>query len=722
MVTHPTVFALGPHLAAKSTAVLIARDEEHLAHVVATLSEQQSELKTALAHLSRAPGGRGRGALDRDLEIHRLSGRLGVLQRMGTELCLGRIVGPDAVAMYVGRIGVLDSAGNPLLIDWRTPAAAPFFSATSAHPMGLVSRRRYRWSAGQIVDYWDEVFADTGTDPAALDKDSALIASLHTRRTPKMRDVLATIQADQDAIIRADSAGALVVDGGPGTGKTVVALHRAAFLLYADARLAGAHGGLLFVGPNRHYLRYVSDVLPGLGEDSVLSCTIADLVAEGAHAEPERVWEVARVKASRRLLDAVEPAVGLYEELPSKATIVETPWTDIRLTVADWAEARESVDEAVPHNEARDDIWEALREIAVEIGMSQLDPSETDPGDLRASVSSSEEFRDAFQRFWPILNPTDLVGDLWAVPAYLARCAPWLSDEERRLLRREEGAAWTSSDLPLLDAMTARLGDPKASWRRRRGQAILAEDRGYMDTVVQNLLEFDDDPESPLALLNRDSVRADLLHDEALPAEDRNPLDGPFAHVIVDEAQELTDAEWQMLIRRCPLRSFTIVGDRAQARNGFTESWKERLTRLGFDTVEQCALTINYRTPQEIMDAAVPVITQALPDANVPTSVRVGGQPVKYGHREDLPAVLDRWRAQNPRGVACVIGDPEFIATDRVQSLTPLEVKGLEFDLVVLVDPQAFGSGISGAVDQYVSMTRATQELVVLTSSVDAVT
>lgn len=716
-MTHPSMFALPAQRAAKAAPPLIERDEQHLTDVAAAINAQQSEVEAQLAQLRRAPGGRGRGAMDRDLEIHRLSGRLSVLQRMGTDLCLGRIVGPDSAPLYIGRIGVLDSAGNTLMVDWRTPAAEPFFAATPARPMGVVSRRRYRWSAGQIVDYWDEVFAETNTDPVVLDEDSALIASLKSHRSSRMRDVLATIQADQDAIIRADSAGALIVDGGPGTGKTVVALHRAAYLLYADARLAGAHGGLLFVGPNRHYLRYVADVLPGLGEDSVLSCTIADLVPEGAAAQPEKVPQVARLKASGRLMEAVDPAVGLYEEVPTAVIVIETPWVDIRLTAADWVEARESIEEVTPHNEARDEIWEALLEIAVEIGMNQHDSSDIDPEDLRSFLASCEPLRETFQRFWPILDPPDLVGDLWAVPAYLKRCAPWLSEEDRRLLRRDEGSPWTVADLPLLDAMRARLGDPKASMRRRQRRAILTEDRGYMDDVVQVLLEFDDDPESPMALLNRESLRQDLLHDDALPAQDRDPLDGPFAHVIVDEAQELTDAEWQMLIRRCPSRSFTIVGDRAQARDGFEESWQARMARLGFDRVRRCALSVNYRTPQEIMAAAVPVITQALPDANVPASIRSGGEPVRYGSSEDLAAVLDQWCARNSDGVACVIGDDQFVPNDRVQSLTPVTAKGLEFDLVVLVDPHSWGSGMTGAVDRYVAMTRATQELVILTGS-----
>jgi hypothetical protein len=700
----------------KSSDALIGQDADHLATVVAAIAAQKAALTAQLADLRRAPGGRGRGAMDRDVEIHRLSGRLGVLQRFGIDVCVGRTVEASGQSLYVGRIGVVDETGEPLIVDWRTPAAGPFFAATAAHPMGLVSRRRYRWVGGRIVDYWDEVFGEAGADqPVALDQDSAFIASLGASRSPQMRDVLATIQADQDAIIRAGSAGALVVDGGPGTGKTVVALHRAAYLLYADVRLAGAHGGLLFVGPHRHYLRYVADVLPGLGEEGVLSCTLADLVPDGADVRPEPIAEVARLKADARLLDAVEPAVALYEELPDADLIVETAWVDVRLTRADWAEAFEAVDDGTPHNEARDDIWEALVDIATEIGLSQVGDEEVEAPQVRRAIATNSDFRDAFGRVWPILDAAELVGDLWAVPAYLRRCAPWLTPDERAALRRPEGSAWTTADLPMLDAMRARLGDAKAALHRRQERAILAEDRAYMDQVVDDLLQADDDPESPLPLLNRASLRDDLLHDDAVPAAERDPLAGPFAHIIVDEAQELTDAEWQMLLRRCPSRSLTIVGDRAQARHGFAESWQQRLTRLGFEEVRQAQLNINYRTPQEVMDAAAPVITTVLPDANVPTSIRPGGAPVRYGTPDELDAIVSDWLAANPTGVACVIGAPGRPDSERVRSLTPVEAKGLEFDLVVLVRPEAFGDGVAGAVDRYVAMTRATQQLAVLT-------
>jgi superfamily I DNA/RNA helicase len=219
-----------------------------------------------------------------------------------------------------------------------------------------------------------------------------------------------------------------------------------------------------------------------------------------------------------------------------------------------------------------------------------------------------------------------------------------------------------------------------------------------------------------MSMLRVDDLRNTLIDDGGASSSHLDPLAGPFAHIVVDEAQELTDAEWQMLLSRCPSRSFTVVGDRTQARHGFTESWQERLARVGIDHVNIATLTVNYRTPQEVMAEAEPVIRAALPDANVPTSIRSTGIPVRHGSTADLHPILDEWLAMHLDGIAAVVGHPGFPEMPRVRSLDPVLTKGLEFDLVVLVDPDTFGAGIEGAVDRYVAMTRATQQLVVLTS------
>jgi DNA helicase IV len=711
-----SAFNLPDRLAAKADLALIADDERHFAAIAESLAQTIAELSSRLDAERRAPGGIGQAAMDRDMEVYRLTARLRVLRRFGLDLCLGRIVGADnSGPVYIGRLGLTDRAGRRLLIDWRSPAAEPFFGATHANPMGLASRRRYRWTRGRVSDYWDEVFTPDGLEGhAALDDQSAFIASLGSSRSDRMRDVLGTIQADQDAIIRAGSRGALIVDGGPGTGKTVVALHRSAYLLYSDPRLGHRRGGLLFVGPHQPYLAYVSDVLPSLGEEGVQICTLRDLLPEGATAAVETDPEVARLKSSADMVTAIEPAVRFYENPPSKGMTVQTDWSDIWLSVDDWAEAFEAAEAGTPHNEARDQIWDRLLTILID-----KNDAEAPLHLLRRSLQRNVELRAALNRAWPLIEPTDLVGDLWSVPAYLRLCAPWLSPDEVRKLQRGEAQAWTVSDLPLLDAARQRLGDPQAPRRKRRQDAAVAAEREQMARVVDNLIQVTDDEYGVglVTMLRGEDFQDALVDQAALPGAGPDRLAGPFSHIVVDEAQELTDAEWQMLLLRCPSRSFTIVGDRAQARHGFAESWRERLERVGFDQISLASLTINYRTPEEVMAEAEPVIRAVLPDANVPVSIRSTGRPVIHGPASDLGAILDAWLGAHADGIACVIGVPGFRATSRVRSLTPELAKGLEFDLVVLVDPETFGTGIEGAVDRYVAMTRATQQLVILTSS-----
>ncbi|WP_327136826.1 AAA family ATPase [Streptomyces sp. NBC_01340] len=718
-----SAFDLPDRLSPKADPALIAGDEQHFAAVAECLEQSIAELTDRLDAARRAPGGLGQQAMDRDIEIHRLTARLRALRRFGLDLCLGRMVGADgAEPVYVGRLGLTDSTGRRLLLDWRSPAAEPFFGATHANPMGLASRRRYRWTHGRIGDYWDEVFTPDGfAGHAALDDQSAFVASLGSNRSGRMRDVLGTIQADQDAIIRAGSRGALVVDGGPGTGKTVVALHRSAYLLHSDPRLGHRRGGVLFVGPHRPYLAYVADVLPSLGEEGVQTCTLRDLVAEGAAAAVEADPEVALLKSSADLVKAIESAVRFYEEPPRKAMTVTTHWSDIRLSADDWAVAFEAAEPGIPHNEARDQVWEELLTILMDKhdGDASAQDGDVSPELLRRSLLQNRELLTAFNRAWPLLEAADLVSDLWSVPAYLRMCAPWLGPDDVSRLQREDPQAWTVSDLPLLDAARQRLGDPEAARRERRNKAAVAVERARRADVIDGLLQnvVIDESEGALGMLHGQDLRDTLVDESALSGPEPDLLAGPFAHVVVDEAQELTDAEWQMLLLRCPSRSFTIVGDRAQARHGFTESWRERLERVGLDRIDLASLSVNYRTPEEVMAEAEPVIRAVLPDANVPTSIRSGGVPVVHGSVADLSSVLDTWLAAHADGIACVIGDPTFRTTSRVRSLTPELSKGLEFDLVVLIDPEAFGSGVEGAVDRYVAMTRATQRLVILTSS-----
>ena len=709
MPTDP--FHLADSLQAKATPALLDADRAHLRRIAEERDGQRAATSRRLDEVRRLSAGSGTAAVERDLEIRRLSARLRVLDRFGIDMCLGRMTPLDGPPVYIGRAGLAAADGTRLLIDWRAPAAEPYFAATMEDPRGIVSRRRYRWSDGRISDYWDEALTAEGFDGApSLDDQSAFIASLGTHRTSRMRDVLATIQADQDAIIRMPSPGALVVDGGPGTGKTVVALHRAAHLLYAEPHLTASAGGMLLVGPNPHYLAYVEDVLPSLGEDTVRLCTLRDLTPEGATAPPEPDPRVAALKAALDPDAVLVAAVAAYERPPGHALRIDSPWADLWLSREEWTEVFRSADPASNHNEARDEVWEELLEILVD----QVHDDEVPPHAIRRWLRQDDELTGTFVRAWPLLTPGDVVARLWSSPAFLRECVPALTDADVALLQRDRPDAWTEADLPLLDAAHRRIGDPEAVRAEHRRQAVITSAQDQMSHVVDHLIAADDSEMKVMSILRGQDAKNVLVGVDAPPPLPPDELAGPFGHIVVDEAQELSDAEWRMLLARCPSRSFTIVGDRAQARHGFVESWQERLARVGIRDVAVAHLAVNYRTPAEVMAEAAPGIRRALPDANVPTSVRESGVPVRTGAVAALSAVIEEWLAAHPEGVACVIGAPGFPAGPRVRSLTPAAAKGLEFDLVVLVHPERFGDDLTGAVDRYVAMTRTTRELVVL--------
>ena len=599
----------------------------------------------------RAPGRTGQEALDRDLEVHRLTARLRALRRFGLDLCLGHMVCADGgEPVYIGRLGLTDTHGRRLLLDWRSPAAEPFFGATHANPMGLASRRRYRWTRGQVSDYWDEVFTPDGLEGhAALDDQSAFIASLGASRSPRMRDVLGTIAADQDAIIRAGSRGALVVDGGPGTGKTVVALHRTAYLLYSDPRLGHRRGGVLFVGPHQPYLAYVSDVLPSLGEEGVRTCTLRDLVPEGAAAAAEPDPEVARLKASRDLVRAVEPAVRLYEEPPTEGLTVDDA---VGRGLAERRRLGRGVRRpapGTPHNEARDDDLGGAGRRSSSTGTTTTRRHRREL--VRRSLEQDRELR---------TRPCTARGRCWRRPTSSATsgrspptcvCAPRGSSLERSA--RCSGATRARGRCPTCRSWT-RLGCGSAI-RRRRGARRRRERppprnaretrRGrrppHRDRRLRDARHVDaarpGPPGRPRRRGGPTGVDPDLLAGPVRPHRRRR---GPGA-----DRRRVADAA-----ARCPSRSFTIVGDRAQARHGFTESWQERLRRVGLDRVTLGLLRINYRTPLEVMAEAEPVIRAVLPDANVPTCVRESGMPVVHGRRGGLRPVVDGLARHTGRG------------------------------------------------------------------------
>ncbi|MBS43333.1 MAG: AAA family ATPase [Nocardioides sp.] len=726
----PSFLALPDPLAAKSDPLLVGADEQHFALIDTALQAAVADLEERLAEVRAGSGGDYQEVLERDQQVHHLTGRLRALRRYGVDLCLGRMDPVDGPPVYVGRLGLSGPGGDRLLVDWRTPAAEPWFAATHGDPRGLVSRRRYRWSAGRVVDYWDEVFDPdaVAAHAAALDDRSSFVASLGEARTGRMRDVLGTLQADQDAIVRAGSRGALVVDGGPGTGKTVVALHRTAYLLHADPRVGRDRGGVLVLGPSRPYLHHVADVLPSLGEHGVATATLRDLLGPVAADVPDDLPDeadphVAVLKADAAMVEAVDRAVAVYEEPPTTGIEVATPWGPLWLGSAGWEEAFEAPGPGAVHDEARDEVWQAV----VAVLHDQLDHDALDSDgvtvttdDLAAVLRRDAVLVDLFDRGWPVLDASEVVEDLWTVAALLRHCAPHLVEDDVRRLLRSDPRAWTTSDLPLLDAARRRVGDRGVVRERHRREAEARAERTRMDEVVDHAIATDDSDLAIMSMLRGADLREALAGDLVGAAAPVRELAGPFAHVVVDEAQELTDAEWRMVLDRCPSRSLTVVGDRAQARHGFAGTWAERLAAVGLDRVEVASLTVNYRTPVEVMEAAEPVVRAVLPDANVPTSVRSTGVPVAHLPVTALQQVLDEWLAEHPgTGTACVLTTqppPAAAVPDspQVSVLHPAASKGLEYDLVVLLDPDSFGEGVTGAVDRYVAMTRATQRLVLL--------
>ncbi|GAA3959085.1 RNA polymerase recycling motor ATPase HelR [Gordonia caeni] len=711
MPPQSTYFDLPDSSARKAAAALIADDDARFAAIDAAVAAHSDGIEERLDTLYRTPARGGREAAERDAEIRGLTARLKVLRRRGAELCLGRMTAPDGTIGYLGRIGVTDADGRDLLLDWRTPAAAPFFAASRAQPCGLAARRRYRWSNGRVSDYWDEALTDDALrslDGGALDAESSFLAALGAAGTGRMRDVLATLAAEQDAIIRDRAGGTLVVDGGPGTGKTVVALHRAAYLLYADPRVTAARGGVLFVGPTPAFLSYVADVLPDLGEEGTRFATLRDLTAEGAGAIEEPDRRVAELKAG--LTAAIERAVAFYEDPPDRPVTVETDWADVTVTARDWAVAFDAVEYGTPHNEARGQILDALTE-----HLAARHPG-LPGGEFAAALAADRSLLSALHRAWPLLDARDVVGDLWTVPAYLRLCAPALSVDEAAALHRPDPQHWTVADLPLLDAARHRLGDKDFESRDRRRSAAVAEQQRVMGEVLDELVAADDDREGLVQQFAFGGMGTLVTDETGLPVADPDRLAGPFAHVVVDEAQDLTDAEWAMLARRCPAGGFTVVGDRAQSRRGDDRTWRERLTAAGLRDLRVAALSVNYRTPREVMEVAAEQIRPLLPSANIGESIRSAGRPVRRIGVDQVPAVLDAWLAGND-GVAAVIGGPGRLAgigeRARVRALLPSETSGLEFDLVVAIAPGEYGSGLPGAVNRYIAMTRTTGELVI---------
>ncbi|MFG1651464.1 HelD family protein [Micromonospora sp. NPDC049275] len=744
----------------------IGREQEYVSMLYDRLDGLREQAAHRLTDALRSTGGTLQDRSQRDSSVAMYADQVEQFSAVENGLCFGRLDGDDDSRRYIGRIGIFDTSGDydPLLMDWRAPAARPFYLATAANPQGVRRRRHLRTRQRKVTGLNDEVLDIDSASPGGheeLTGEASLLAALNAGRTGRMRDIVETIQAEQDGIIRADLPGVMVVQGGPGTGKTAVALHRAAYLLYTHRRELSSRGVLL-VGPNATFLRYISQVLPTLAETGVLLRTQGDLFP-GVSAQRVEPAETAALKGRAVLAEVLALAVRDRQWVPDEPLEIEVEREVLTLDPETVRAARDRVRRTDrPHNLARAlfdvEIVHALADqVAERIGADPLGGDnlldEADRAEIRRELREETEIQAALDRLWPVLTPQRLLADLYADPDRIAAAAPMLTDDERARLHREPGG-WTPADVPLLDEAAELLGEDERAAAARRDRIRLME-REYAEGVLEiargsRSIDVEDEAEGGEILGVTDLIDADRLlerQEEAdrLTTAQRAAADRTwaFGHVIVDEAQELSPMAWRLLMRRCPSRSMTIVGDVAQtgALAG-TPSWADALAPYVAQRWRLTELTVSYRTPAEIMAVAADVVTQIDPALRPPRSVRESGVPPwdRAVPDEQLPAELVSAATQEATGLAegrlgvivpasrvdalgaaltaalpeATVGEhPEL--ESRVVVLTVAQAKGLEFDSVLVVDPDRMvAESPRGRSDLYVALTRATQRLGVL--------
>ncbi|MGW5317361.1 RNA polymerase recycling motor ATPase HelR [Nocardia thailandica] len=665
--------------------------------------------------------GDGLSPMERDVEVRALGRERRRLDVADNGLCFGRLDAEDGAVTYIGRIGLFaeDDEFTTLLQDWRAPASSAFYTATAAHPEGMRRRRQFHTRGRALTRFTDEALGG----PGGGDGDAALLAALDAPRGEGMRDIVATIQAEQDRIIRLDHPGVLVIEGGPGTGKTVVALHRVAYLLYTQ-RERMERNGVLVIGPNPAFLRHIGRVLPSLGESNVVFGTTGDLVP-GLRVTAEDTAAATRIKGALSILDVLAAAVADRQRLPDEPRSI--PLADITVRVdaatAEWAreEARAS---GLPHNEARTTFAEIVTYVLTERAIARIgrgwltrenkEAWENLRADLLRELADSAEFTALLDELWPVLTPEGLLAELFSSPERLRAAG---ADPA---LHRADGAAWTVADVPLLDELVDLLGrektDDAAAERARRAEAEYAA--GVLDLLVNRADMMDDEDH----LFAQDMLFGADLADRFTERDTRDVADRAAAdrdwtyrHIVVDEAQELSAMDWRVLMRRCPGRSFTVVGDLAQRRSvaGAT-SWGEMFDPYVPGRWAYRSLSVNYRTPAEIVRVAAGVLAEFAPGVRPPEPVRACGvepwsRPVTERELPDAVAEFVRDEAGR-EGTSVVIGPPDVVG-----AVPAAATKGLEYDAVLVVDPdRILADGPRGAAELYVALTRATQRLGVL--------
>jgi len=723
----------------------LAHEREYVASLYARLEELREEKRRQLAQVRRAGAvGTMQNVSERDAFAALYEDRLAQLDAVDDRLVFGRLDLDSGEAQYIGRIGLTTEDLQRLMVDWRAPEAGHFYQATAFDRQG-VRRRRHLILQGREVKAIEDDVLDAAmlTDDESLQGEGALLAALNSKRTGRMSDIVSTIQSEQDRIIRSSISGAVVVQGGPGTGKTAVALHRAAYLLYTHRdRLKSA--GVLLVGPSSSFMKYIERVLPSLGETGVVMASLGRLMP-GINAVPDTNADVAAIKGRLDMAAIVANAVSNRMRVPPQNRILEVDGRKLTLTPRQVRRARERARATgKPYNEARVTfvkiLLRELTEQMTELVESANIGNNADRSYLAEDVRTARDVRIALNLCWMPMTPEKLISDLFSKPEILEFCTPNLTPAERALLQRPADAPWTESDVPLLDEAAELLGelDPAAGRGLAQQEHDRARDLANAKQTLVNMEAAGVDPlmsAEELAEQNREQEARQTAAERA--TSDRT---WAFGHIVVDEAQELSPMQWRLLVRRCPLKSFTIVGDIAQTSSvAGANSWQGALAPMFGDRWQLEELTVNYRTPSQIAEAAVRMANAAGLVVSAPKAVREGRwEPII----DEVPAgaLVDRLVEVLPEelealdgGLLAVIADGKLLpeATTALRAvygrrigsgagsyeqdivvISPREAKGLEFDGVVVLEPSAMLNHEHGKVgDLYVAMTRATQRL-----------
>ena len=730
----------------------VAEEQEFVDRAYSRLDQLRSQYREQRQKIDANHGvGNAQGWTERDaLATHfaELSSRLDNVEE---RLVFGRLDMKDHATHYIGRISLLDEHSAPLLIDWRAPISAPFYQATAQEPLGVVRRRHIATRARTVTSVEDELLdVDQAQHQGlTLQGEGALMSALSSARSGRMGDIVATIQGEQDRVIRASDRGILVVQGGPGTGKTAVALHRAAYLLYTQ-RERLERSGVLIIGPSRTFLRYIEQVLPSLGESGVVQMTIGDIVP-GLSAQDDDPVDIAAIKGRAAFSRILREAVRLIPRLPDRDQVLQVWNRRVTLRIKDVQEALSRARRSGrPHNVARESFAMGLMELlAGRLIVEAGDASSTadiDPDDLRtwmSEIRDSVDARRAINLAWMPTQAPAFLRKLWSRPDLLAqanrKAGTPLSVEDLSLLYRAQDEPLTISDIPLIDELEELLGtlDLASAQKRRAEEQREKEERERANEALK------------ATGLGGGIVTADMLMRQTQEAPSLRPLaeraradrSWTYGHIVIDEAQDLSPMAWRCLLRRCPSRSMTVVGDLDQKRgHRRPHSWKQALGPAARAFSEEFVLSISYRTPRALTRIAQAVMAQHGTPVLYPMEA-VRDVPdcyqVSYTHKDTLKECvsqvvstleerLDREEGEGKGRICVIVPDDQAqlwhadesgasALDQRVSYLTAAGSKGLEFDSVVVVEPGEILEQGSG--DLFVALTRATHDLHAVTTT-----